>query len=781
MFNYKLLRGHHTAFVLPVLLAGLFLTSPAQAAHIFSVNSTVDAPDTSPGDGVCQASVSGSLVCTLRAAVQESNALMTAASPHTSVTIALPPGTFTLTGAPNEDNAASGDLDILGTCPSTSIATPCLTITGISAASTFIDGGNVDRIFHIIGRNTVKITGVTLRNGRVLGTDGGAIKNTNGWLTLGELAAPGVESCAVSNNLADGASNGRSSGGGIYNGSDAQMIINNCKINNNIVNNPQADGSNGFFGGGGIFNSGILTLKNSKVELNQGRPFGAGIQNTSGLRLGTGKLTIDGSIIQNNTNVAAQGGGISNYGGAVIMTRTIVRANTATAGGAGIHNTNGANEAGTVSGNVRIISSVIDSNVGGGVNNQNSMDISYSTITANITSGNGGVAGGAGIRNVAPGELAVLNSTISGNTAAREGGGISNGRSMTLTNVTVSNNSALTTGGGDEIYINTQDPTGDKTELVNTIVGGNTFSANNCAMGGDTPVGPVTTAGIMTSRGNNLEHGNSCGLTATSDKVNTSPSLGALAANGNNTSDTLLSDNSHPQTLMPLPGSAAIGAGTCINKFDQRQYGRPGLSGNTVCDIGAVETDGDPTVSKVDVEVALSGSPSSVSLDNPVTYTLKVTNNGPGVAQGVTVAVQLPLGTAYLTSTDTANPVSVACAGSSTVTGLVNCSLSPATPTLASGASFTVFINVTPKSSLLNGTAMEVRARVDVVSPSDYLPGNNGSLTACVSGACVLTAVISNTNFGTNDSGGGAFGLLEWLLLGVPGALLLRRRKTLGA
>ncbi len=767
MFNYKLLRDHHTAFILPVLLAGLFLTSPAQAAHIFSVNSLVDAPDTSPGDGLCQASVGGSLVCTLRAAVQESNALMTAASPHTSVTIALPQGTFTLTGAANEDNAASGDLDILGSCPSTSIATPCLTITGISAAATFIEGGTLDRIFHIIGRNTVKITGITLRTGRVLGADGGAIKNTNGWVTL--------EDCAVSNNIADGASNGRSSGGGIYNGSNAQMVINGCKINANTASNPQSDGTNGFFGGGGIFNSGILTIKNSDIDGNRGRPFGGGIQNTSGLRLGTGKLTIDGSIVRNNDNTAAQGGGISNYGGAVIMTRTIVSRNSASAGGAGVHNTNGANDAGTVSGNVRIISSVISDNIGGGINNQNSMDISYSTISGNSTSGFGGVAGGAGIRNVAPGELAVLNSTITGNTAAREGGGISNGRSMTLTNVTVSNNSAATVGGGNEIYINTENTTGDKTELVNTIVGGNVASNNNCAMGGDTPVGPVT-AIVMTSRGNNLENGNSCGLTGAGDKVNTSPSLGALDANNNNTSDTLLFDNTHPQTLMPLSGSAAIGAGTCVNKFDQRLYGRPGLSGNTVCDIGAVEADGDPTVSKVDVEIALSGNVSAVSLDNPVTYTLKVTNNGPGPAQGVTVAVQLPLGTASLTSTDSANPVSVACAGSSTVTGLVNCSLSSATPTLASGASFTVFINVTPKSAQ-NGNAMEVRARVDVASPNDYLPGNNGSLTACVSGACVLTAIVSpNNNFGTNNGGGGALGLLEWLLLGVPGALLLRRK-----
>ena len=772
MFKYNLLRGYHTAFMLPVLLAGLFLAAPAQATHIFSVNSTVDAADSNPGNGVC-AAVGGA--CTLRAAVQEANALITAATPHnTNVTIGLTPGTYILTGVANEDNAASGDLDILGTCPSTSITTPCLTITGNGVATTIIDGNLTDRIFHIIGRNTVKITGVTLRNGRAIDTDGGAIKNTNGWLTL--------ENCAVTSNRADGTTSGRSSGGGIYNGENAQMVINNCTIDDNRVLNPTSNGSNGFFGGGGIFNNGILTLKNSIVNINQGRPFGGGIQNTSGLRLGTGKLSIEGSIISGNINSATQGGGLSNYGGAVIMTRTIVRANDAAAGGAGIHNTNGVNEAGSVSGNVRIISSVIEANVGGGISNQNSMDISYSTISTNRTSGFGGAAGGAGILNISPGELAVQNSTITLNEASRTGGGINNGHSMTLTNVTVSGNTGGigTEGGGDEIYINTQDITGDKTILVNTIVGGNTLSTNNCAMGGDTSVGPVT-AGLIVSQGKNLENGTSCGLGA--GALNASPNLGVLALNGNTTPDTLLFDppltTSHPLTLMPGAGSVVIGAGTCIYKFDQRQFGRPGLAGNTLCDIGAVETDGDPVVGKVDLEVTMSGNVPTVSLNNPVTYTIKVTNNGPGAAQGVAVTTQIPLGTTYLYSTDAANSVTVACTPVVAAAQL-SCALSPATLSLASGASFTVFVVVTPTDPLLNGTVMEVRARADAGSPSDYLPGNNGSLTTCISGACVLTAIVApNNNFGTNNGGGGAFGLLELLLLGTPGALLLRRRKTL--
>ena len=72
------------------------------------MNSVTDAVDASPGDGVCVTATPGE--CTLRAAVQEANA-----SPG-SHEISLPAGTCLLTiPGPNEDAAATGDLDINGT------------------------------------------------------------------------------------------------------------------------------------------------------------------------------------------------------------------------------------------------------------------------------------------------------------------------------------------------------------------------------------------------------------------------------------------------------------------------------------------------------------------------------------------------------------------------------------------------------------------------------------------------------------------------------------------
>src|SRR5213078_2294315 len=96
------------ALAITILLAAAFLSAhpaatPAEAAS-FSVNTTFDATDANPGDGIC-ATATGS--CSLRAAIQETNA-----SPGPD-TITVPPGLYVLSlPGRGEDFAASGDLDI---------------------------------------------------------------------------------------------------------------------------------------------------------------------------------------------------------------------------------------------------------------------------------------------------------------------------------------------------------------------------------------------------------------------------------------------------------------------------------------------------------------------------------------------------------------------------------------------------------------------------------------------------------------------------------------------
>ena len=73
-------------------------------ASTYSVNSTADAVDQTPGNDLC-ATADGK--CTLRAAVQEANAH---AGPDA---ISLPPGVFVLgLTTAGEELAATGDLDV---------------------------------------------------------------------------------------------------------------------------------------------------------------------------------------------------------------------------------------------------------------------------------------------------------------------------------------------------------------------------------------------------------------------------------------------------------------------------------------------------------------------------------------------------------------------------------------------------------------------------------------------------------------------------------------------
>ena len=93
----------------------------------------------------------------LRSAVQAANA-----KPNAD-TIIVPGGTFTLTIAgANEDNAATGDLDINGN----------VTIKGKGAGVTVVDANNIDRAFQVLS-GKVKISGLTIEHGRV--TQGGGL------------------------------------------------------------------------------------------------------------------------------------------------------------------------------------------------------------------------------------------------------------------------------------------------------------------------------------------------------------------------------------------------------------------------------------------------------------------------------------------------------------------------------------------------------------------------------------------------------------------------------
>lgn len=137
---------------------GLLLASQSSAAT-FTVNTNVDAVDARPGDGVCATSAGQ---CTVRAAVQETNALVGAD------TIRIPPGSYGLTiGGSQEDAGATGDLDV----------TSSVFIVGAGAELTTVSAANNDRIFDVLpGATDVVIARCQLRGGTAAAEDGGALR-----------------------------------------------------------------------------------------------------------------------------------------------------------------------------------------------------------------------------------------------------------------------------------------------------------------------------------------------------------------------------------------------------------------------------------------------------------------------------------------------------------------------------------------------------------------------------------------------------------------------------
>jgi CSLREA domain-containing protein len=161
------MRVHVPLRTIPLLLSALAcpLASPSDAAN-FLVDSLIDASDSAHGDGVCASALAGA-PCTLRAAVQEANALAGADR------IVLPAGTLVLTVAGiAEELAATGDLDLL----------EALEIEGAGESLTVLDGGALDRLFDLRPTTAplpLTLRHLTLRGGlaTTLSQHGGCLRN----------------------------------------------------------------------------------------------------------------------------------------------------------------------------------------------------------------------------------------------------------------------------------------------------------------------------------------------------------------------------------------------------------------------------------------------------------------------------------------------------------------------------------------------------------------------------------------------------------------------------
>ncbi len=250
-----------------------------------------------------------------------------------------------------------------------------------------------------------------------------------------------------------------------------------------------------------------------------------------------GTATLTDCTISGNS--AYKGGGILNYGPAMLsLTDCTISGNTSADGGGGLFNGGGAATATitgcTISGNSAVYSGGgQDDGDGGGLDNAATAMLTDCTISGNSAGGTnpGGQYGNAGgLYNT--GMATITGCTISGNSAGNTGGGLSNGSraTVTLTDTIVAGNSL------DD---------GEASDIGRAYGAGVTGTYNL--------IGPGGSGGIVGGTGGNIVLTSLDGL-----------DLAPLSNYGGPT-----------QTMALLPGSSAIGAGTAVSGVTVDQRGLP--------------------------------------------------------------------------------------------------------------------------------------------------------------------------------------------------------------
>lgn len=257
---------------------------PATAAT-FTVNSESDVPDDNPGDGDCHPELAIPGVCTLRAAIQEANALAG------SDTINLTAGqVYTLDRVGQDANAFNGDLDITDNVSIFFFA---------SGERPVVDAGGLERAFEIHEGNAL-----------MLGFD-----ITGGDATVpGDAAGGGIaidfDAGIVQLSLLRFHGNRAEFGGGLYNdGPSTTLTL--VELYDNESSDTDASA------GSAIFNRGELVVEQSSVFDNRGQG-GLGrdaIRNEPPFA-GSPSLTVINSTVANNT-----GNGIRSFDESTLVLR----------------------------------------------------------------------------------------------------------------------------------------------------------------------------------------------------------------------------------------------------------------------------------------------------------------------------------------------------------------------------------------------------------------------------------------------------------------------------
>jgi CSLREA domain-containing protein len=275
-------------FTLLAILMAQIGVMPVAAATPLLVNSTADAVDAAPGNGTCATSLGQ---CTLRAAIQEANALAGAD------TITLPAGTYNLTipGA-SELLGATGDLNVSDN----------LTINGAGMGATIIDANGLDRALQVAAGVTLNLNNLTVRNG---------VANPGGGLLVQGSAI--VSNVAFNNNQSP-LTGVTGMGGGIYIDINGSATISSSLFTANSAGYGGGAVSSGTAGGG---SSSTFSISDSTFISNFGG-FGGGAIYPNG----SSALVITSTFINNTANV---GGAIHSNSTAVTVTNSTFVGNQA--------------------------------------------------------------------------------------------------------------------------------------------------------------------------------------------------------------------------------------------------------------------------------------------------------------------------------------------------------------------------------------------------------------------------------------------------------------------
>lgn len=266
---------------------------------------------------------------------------------------------------------------------------------------------------------------------------------------------------------------------------------------------------------------------------------------------------------------------------------------------------------------------------GGGVLNEGTVTIDHTILANNEAEDGGGLFMADGAT-----QATIVNSTISGNVATFEGGGLLARQTVIIRNSTIAENTA---GDGGGLTF----PTG-ALDVRNSIIANNIDSdltdlvRPNCS---------ISAGKVIVFTGTNLSNDNGCGTG--SAMVIANPRLATIASNGGPT-----------KTYALLLGSPAIDGGTlCTEATDQRYVARP--QGGT-CDIGAFELDRFASVTP-----AIAPNVAVNEQTGAATVTGTVTCSAPGTV-GIDVALSQAQKTGkFGTIVQAAGTTTVDCVGTS--------------------------------------------------------------------------------------------------------------------